>query len=189
MEWASILPAAITGVVGLAGIGGALWEGKRTREAASSALQSSLDAAAENLASSAKAEDMRAYVAEKRRIYAAFNSAIERLWFVVTSSQDFTIDPGRSSYNKAMTALWSAYYEVSLIAPSAIEQSGRALTNAMKEFGAARLQDRQAGEPPRFDEDRKRLIDDMRTDLGEDDPLHEEETTPEGRPLSYRNVP
>jgi hypothetical protein len=183
MDWASILPGAITGVVGLAGIGGALWEGKRTREAASRSLQSSLDAAAENLASSAKAEDMRAYDAEKRRIYAAFNGAIERIWFVATSSQDFTTDPGRSNYNNAMTALWSAYYEVSLIAPSAIERSASALTNALKDFGAARLHDREADQPRGFDNKRKRLVDDMRTNLEEHGPLREEAASTVGKRL------
>jgi hypothetical protein len=113
---------------------------------------------------------MRAYAAEKRRIYAAFNGAIERVWFVVTSSQDFTIDPGRSDYNNAMTALWSTYYEVSLIAPSEIERSARVLTNALQDFGAARLQDREADQPRGFDNKRKRLVDGMRTDLEDHGP-------------------
>jgi hypothetical protein len=183
MDWAAILPGAITGVVGLAGIGGALWEGKRTREAASRALQSSLDAAAENLASSTKAEDLRVYVAEKRRIYAAFNGTIERVWFVVTSSQDFTTDPGRSNYNNAMTALWSAYYEVSLIAPPGIERPARALTNALKDFGAARLQDREADRPRGFDKKRDRLVDGMRINLEEHGPLRQEASSIVDKPL------
>jgi hypothetical protein len=158
-------------------------------------LQISLDAAAENLASSAKAEDMRAYVAEKRRIYAAFNGAIERVWFVVTSSQDFTADPGRSNYNNAMTALWSTYYEVSLIAPPAIQRPARILTNALKDFGAARLQDREADRPRGFDNKRERLVDDMRTKLEDHGPLREVASTvgktqvPDvsARPIAFSN--
>jgi hypothetical protein len=126
---------------------------------------------------------MRAYAAEKRRIYAAFNGAIERVWFVVTSSQDFTIDPGRSNYNNAMTALWSTYYEVSLIAPSEIERSARVLTNALKDFGAARLQDREADQPRGFDNKRKRLVDGMRTDLEDHGPPCEEPASTVGKTL------
>lgn len=169
MDWASVAPAAITGVVGLAGIGGALWEGKRAREEGSNALQSSLEAGAKNLDRSVAAEDRRAYLAEKRRVYAAFNAAIEGLWFIVTSSQDFTADPGRSNYNQAMTALWSAYYEVSLTAPRDIEKSARSLTDTMTDFAAARRQDRKADEPSGYDEERKDLIDAMRTNLGADE--------------------
>ena len=127
-----------------------------------------------DLASTSKDEDLRAYVAEKRRIYAAFNSAIEHLSFVVTSPQDFTTDAGRSSYNDGMTALWSAYYEVSLIAPSAIERSARDLTDALTEFGAARLKDRTSDEPEEFDETRKLFVDDMRTDLDKYTPVSDE---------------
>jgi hypothetical protein len=71
-----------------------------------------------------------------------------------------------------MTALWSAYYEVSLIAPSAIERSARVLTNALKDFGAARLRDGR-WVPRRFDKKRERLVDAMRANLEDHGPLRE----------------
>ncbi len=59
---------AITGIVGLAGIGGTLWSG---RLAAKSAVQT--------LTLSISAEDRRAKVAEKRRIYAAYLASLVSL--------------------------------------------------------------------------------------------------------------
>jgi hypothetical protein len=59
------MPAAITGVVGLAGIGGTLLSARMTGKS---------DAA--NLRMSVSAEDTRAKLAEKRRIYANCLAAI-----------------------------------------------------------------------------------------------------------------
>ena len=73
-----------------------------------------------------------------------------------------------------MIALWSAYYEVSLIAPSAIERSARDLTDVLTEFGAARLKDWTADQPVEFDETRKLFVDDMRTDLDKHTPISDE---------------
>lgn len=77
MEWSIIAPTAITGVVGLAGIVGSIMSARLTSRSASRDLQFSI-----------KAEDERASTAERRRIYAAFNAAIEGLWIVATSSED-----------------------------------------------------------------------------------------------------
>jgi hypothetical protein len=104
MDWSIVLPTAITGVVGVAGIAGSIISARQTSKSASRDLHLGI-----------KAEDKRASIAEKRRIYAAFNAAIEGLWIVVTSSEDFTLDPGRLHYNQAMTLLWSNYYEVRLV--------------------------------------------------------------------------
>jgi hypothetical protein len=61
----------ITGVVGLAGIGGTLWQGKRARETASKDLRESLHANTRNLLLSISAENYRQHRAEKKEIYAA----------------------------------------------------------------------------------------------------------------------
>jgi hypothetical protein len=178
MDWASLIPAAITGVVGLGGIGGTLWEGKRTREAAFRDLESSLATATQNANESINAEDRRAYVAEKRRAYSALNAAIEHLWFVVTSSQDFTTEPGRSNYNEAMDALWGTCYAVQLIAPASVYLLAREITDMLTAFGAARVKDREASRPRRFDSKREQLVRDMRADLDQDEPLSREEAVP-----------
>jgi uncharacterized protein YbjT (DUF2867 family) len=67
-NWPAIIGAISTGVVGLAGIGGTLWQGKRAREAQTADLKTSLDATAENLQRSLNTENERARLAEKRRI-------------------------------------------------------------------------------------------------------------------------
>ncbi len=81
VDWTIYIPSAVTGVVGLTGIGGALWQAKRAREAAaedakanreaaSSDLQASMRQTTSNLVVSINAEDKRADIATKRRIYA-----------------------------------------------------------------------------------------------------------------------
>lgn len=64
MDWAIIMPTAITGVVGLAGIGGTLLSARMTGKS---------DAA--NLQVSISAEDRRARCTEKREVFARFLTA------------------------------------------------------------------------------------------------------------------
>jgi hypothetical protein len=66
MDWSAVATAA----VGIAGIAGALWQGKRAREAASNDLQQNLKAASENLLTTINADNERARLSEKRRISA-----------------------------------------------------------------------------------------------------------------------
>lgn len=65
MDWATVVPTAIAGVVGLAGIGGTLLSARLTSKSD-----------AENLRTSISAEDAGAKLAEKRRIYANCIAAI-----------------------------------------------------------------------------------------------------------------
>lgn len=89
MDWTIYVPSVVTGVVGLAGIGGALWQAKRAREtaakeakanreAASSDLQASMRQTSDNLVVSINAEDKRADVATRRQIYAASLAAFQQ---------------------------------------------------------------------------------------------------------------
>ena len=77
MEWSTIAPAAITGVVGLAGIVGTIMSARQASRSASRDLQLSI-----------KAEDKRASTAERRRIYAAFNGPL-KLTGTLPRSGDF----------------------------------------------------------------------------------------------------
>jgi hypothetical protein len=70
-DWPAIAAAI---VVGLAGIGGTLWQGKRSREAQTVNLKQSLDAATENLKIGIGAEKERMQLTEKRRTYACIPS-------------------------------------------------------------------------------------------------------------------
>ena len=65
MDWAIVVPTAITGAVGLAGIAGTLLSAKMTSKAD-----------AKNLRASIRAEDARAKLADKRRIYAGCVAAL-----------------------------------------------------------------------------------------------------------------
>lgn len=155
----SVVPIVITGVVGLAGIVGSILSARLTSRSA-----------ARNLQLSISAEGKRAHTGEKRRIYAAFNSAIEGLWIIATSSEDFTTDPGRLHYNQAMSLLWSTYYEVSLIAPGNVNTLAVDTTNVTNQFASDLRKltgNRARHAPPGFDEKRKDLISAMRADLGE----------------------
>lgn len=114
---------------------------------------------------SINAEDKRAHNDAKRRIYAAYNAAIEDLWITATSSEDFTIDPGRSHYNQAMKLLSSSNYEVSLIAPEDVSELTQDLTDALIKYAYNLRTKRSDREPSKFDEKRKRLVDLMRDEL------------------------
>ena len=49
MDWTTYIPSVVTGVVGLAGIGGALWQAKRAREAAAEDAKANRQAASSDL--------------------------------------------------------------------------------------------------------------------------------------------
>jgi hypothetical protein len=65
VDWATVVPTAITGLLGLAGIGGTLLSARLTSKSD-----------AENLRTSISAEDARSRVVEKRRIYAKCLAAL-----------------------------------------------------------------------------------------------------------------
>jgi hypothetical protein len=88
-DWAAIWTAIATGIAAVAGVGGTAYlarrasndakanlqaaadDAKANRNAATTDLQASLRAAASQLAISINAEDRRAHIAEKRRVYAS----------------------------------------------------------------------------------------------------------------------
>jgi hypothetical protein len=162
MDWSIVVPTAITGVVGLAGIAGSIISARQTSKSASRDLHLSI-----------KAEDKRASIAERRRIYAAFNAAIESLWIVVTSSEDLTLDPGRLHYNQAITLLWSNYYEVRLVASGRASSLAYDVTEMMTQMAGKLLKDRDeylkanggSYEPSGFNDKRERMVNEMRNDL------------------------
>jgi hypothetical protein len=78
-DWPAIAAAIAGAVVGLAGIIAGYWQSKRSGEDAARNLKNSLNATARNLRISINAENKRAWVAEKRRIYAECLAAFEEL--------------------------------------------------------------------------------------------------------------
>ena len=115
MDWATVIAAGITGVVGLGGIGGTLLSAR---------LTSKSDAA--NLRTSISAEDARANRAEKRRIYAACVAALTAHADVIVGASDELQRLIRSNavqvddLNRTRLAAQNAVAEVDLIAPTEV---------------------------------------------------------------------
>lgn len=93
MDWGTIVPAAIVGAVGLAGIGGTLLSARMT----------------------INAEDARTQRGEKRLIYANCLAALERCRQAVRQAQAHPDGDKEHEVFKARTVLWSALQEVTLV--------------------------------------------------------------------------
>jgi hypothetical protein len=124
-DWPAIAAGIATGVVGLAGIGGTLWQGKRAREAASKDLRESLDAATTNLQLGIEAENKRAHDAEKRRIYAECLTALNEVILAAlvyggSAAGDVSKDVD-ARLNKALDATFKAGNEARLIASAEVQ--------------------------------------------------------------------
>jgi len=164
-DWPAIAAAVSTGVVGLAGIGGALWQGKRARENASTDLKKSLKATSDNLKLSIDAENKRARLMEKRRVYAHFTGMLDAAYALVTGEMFY---PDTASVLKsediirarhdAMIAAHNAYSELQLIAPPDVRAAAKTTIKILRERGIPL---------DVWNSRRKYLRERMRTDLGE----------------------
>jgi len=174
-------------MVGLAGIGGALWQAKRAREAAakdakanreaaSSALQASLTQTANNLVVSINSEDKRADVATKRRIYAACLAAFQQVIRAAvnyrtarTTQTEEERKPLIEKQEAAQDMMYQAMGELLLIAPHDIAQLADMLSRTLLAFMVAThigppFQDPSAKEAGQI---QAALVRAMRIDLGE----------------------
>jgi len=150
-----VVAAISTGVVGLAGIGGTLWQGKRSREAQTAGIKASLDATADNLKVGIDAENERARLAEKRRIYASYSATIFHAYAIATQK------PGVAVKEKAETMLAAieAISQLELIAPDAV--TGLARDALLTITGSEEVDNAQ------FNTLRPLMSRAMRADLGE----------------------
>jgi hypothetical protein len=167
----------VTGAVGIAGIAGTMWQGKKSRESQSKDLKLSIDAAADNLRLNVKAEDERARVNEKRRIYARFVASLDNLEKAAFDYREslFSPDgqrPKTEDYLKASQALTNALAELMLIAPENVGTLAR--NSAMYFWDLVANKSDIAKYPARLSELAAeygkladRLYDVMRADLGE----------------------
>lgn len=135
----------ITGAVGVGGTALGAWLNGRMQT--------------NNLRLSLDAENKRARVAEKRAIYAHYNSASSRLWLVGTSSEDRKTEPGRSNHAHAVQDYFDSAGEVALIAPNNIRSLMTEITQDFVHLRAIRS--------PEFRTKREALSRAMRADLGE----------------------
>jgi hypothetical protein len=139
---------------------------ERSRDAQSADLKRSIDAAAENLRLSISAEDGRAKLAEKRRIYAHCLATLNVL-MVVTIKTELSRDepaairgPAVEERTAAILAATSAVFEVKLLGEAKVSNlAGDALRRIMSlKLGA---------ETEAYGDVLVPLIFAMRTDLGE----------------------
>jgi len=153
MDWAIV----ITGIVGLAGIGGTLLAAKMAAKSA-----------AENLRTSISAEDARAKVAEKRRIYASCLAALSA--HATANAFPFTTVPPEAGIrfqeeiNRTRLTAANAVYEVQLISPSEVAGLANIALLALLNADAATQE-------PVIGKAIGALMGAMRRDLGERDGL------------------
>jgi hypothetical protein len=104
VNWGTVIPTVVTGVVGLAGIGGSIISARIAGTTAS-----------KNLENSIHAEDARIKRADKRLLYAKYLGALAQLREFMILSETPTIES-----LKAQSAMFTAGQEVALVAPEKI---------------------------------------------------------------------
>jgi hypothetical protein len=161
VDWAIL----VTGVVGIAGIGGTLLSAKMTSKSA-----------AENLRTSIAAEDARAKLAEKRRIYANCMAALTACASATDNTERGTdLPPAQfaellEELSRTRQAAMNATYEVQLIGPIEVARLTNRAIRALLDSAA------QAGD---IAEAVAKLTRAMRRDLGEDVPPREQDEMPD----------
>lgn len=139
IDWAGVASAIAAGVVGIGGIVGTYKQAKKDREKSSVDLKASLNAANENLLTGISAEDRRAEVAEKRRIYAACQAAFIGMISPVLRQRRVMIQGSDFEGSLAIVAqprdtMTAAVSEIRLVAPIDIGNLASAIQAAYLNF-------------------------------------------------------
>jgi hypothetical protein len=157
VDWGTVIAAGITGLVGIAGIGGTLLSARMTGKSD-----------AENLRTSITAEDGRARLAEKRRVYANCLARLTDGFFAATIVKTYEGKHTEAEYkaavlecNRARVVATNALHEVKLIGPPNL---GSLATSAVRSL--LRLLE---GDNTEFSRVQAELTLAMRADLGEPD--------------------
>jgi hypothetical protein len=162
MDWAIYIPTITTGVVGLAGIGGAILSSRMASKSTTS-----------NLDMSITAEDRRAKVAEKRRIYARYLASIIE---VVATTGNLEIYGGEADsdskkalvvrVDESLISLVNALSELQLLASADVGRRAEDIGRAINEH-ANKLEHGEASVGGELYKMRLDLVQEMRADLGE----------------------
>jgi hypothetical protein len=166
-NWATVIPAVVAGAVGIAGIGGTILSARLTAKAQTANLRLSIGA-----------EDRRARLAEKRRIYATFMASYDRaLEGVVKHRASFRLSESTNdikamgtAQREASGALGNARAEMGLMEPVNFGSLPDQLVEMLHSYAeATALGARELDKPkPAVDlEVRQKLYIAMRTDLSE----------------------
>lgn len=159
MNWASVVPGAITGVVGIAGIGGSILSAKLAGKSA-----------AQNLQTSISADNERARLADKRQVYVRYQVSLTEFLGTVNKLQQHAehFSPGEliDLIDKAYNAMASVMSEMMLAAPAELAHQASDLSMTLWHFAFHLRRDiRTTG--PDIGSERMTLYCAMRADLGE----------------------
>jgi hypothetical protein len=145
-DWAAVVAAAVTGVAAIAGIAGTAWQASSARKdavkareiasreldantkAAADNLNKSIRAAADNLDKSTVAENRRAEQAQKVRIYASFQGAVDDIIAVASRTKQ-----QEGEFSNAHSVMLKASAEVGLIAPKDIGDLAERITRSVSD--------------------------------------------------------
>ncbi len=158
-------PSIVTGIVGVVGIGATFIQSKSARKAATADLRKSLDAAADKLRDSLRADDSRVLRSEKLRVYSQFHGTVDDVIVLgVVQKEERT---SAAQVNDALTAMYKSTAAVRLIATISVGNLANDTAKAaVAEVGSARMGTHE------FDRDnaiyslRQQLYAEMRADLG-----------------------
>jgi hypothetical protein len=163
VDGATVVSTAIAGAVGLAGIGGTLLAARMTSKSD-----------AENLRMSISAEDARAKLAEKRRIYANclaalmdFTNALERWGHETKLPPEQRNAEGQDEVVRTRRAAYHTVSEVELIGPTEVARLASRVISAL-------LGSDQNTRLVEITDPLTVLVLEMRRDLGEDVPSREQ---------------
>lgn len=120
-DWPAIASGVAAGVVGVVGIVATYLQGKRSQQTQSTDLRVTLDATAKNLQTSISADNERAELAARRKLYghcmSSFAIAMDSARLANRHSKD-PLDRFAAAYNNALVNALSAIYEVILSSPA-----------------------------------------------------------------------
>jgi hypothetical protein len=156
----------VTGLVGAAGIAGTLLSARITARSDMAGLRLSITA-----------EDERAQLAEKRRIYAGFHTSIDKLVVANSPIEAFWSTAGpderqamRSAQDAAITAMFNGLSEITLTGSEPISRQAEDLTRLLTSYADAILTETEAEALARAADmvwrQRSALYEAMRADLG-----------------------
>jgi len=173
VDWSAIAAAAATAIAAVAGIWGTSLSAKRGREQASNDLRASLDAAAENLLNGINAENERMRRADKRKVYAGFQTAMNK--FIVSTSHlesygseadDRVHTDMISDLAEAFTTVRNGLSELMLTGPKNIRDLAENAVSILQSYSlAVEMGDQSEDKSSEFLRLRDHLYEAMRADL------------------------
>jgi hypothetical protein len=158
-DWAAVISAIVPGVAAIAGIAVGSLQARSAQRAASRDLLDSLEAQTRAVEYRSAAADSRALQAQKMRIYATFQGAVDDLIAIGDRSR---LEEGE--FSKAHSALLRAAAEVTLIGPPEIGLLAEKIKHQLS-TGIGHEGFRSDFNPSKIEPNRRNLTTEMKEDL------------------------